>query len=244
MLELTGYIRYITTEHSLATGKVRKEGQMVGAYIEQHISVEIKNELNLATSSAYDVWSALKYWHDDRDCSELDRTYSKMPSVKLNGEAIEEYKKEFLDILKSLAKFGRGIRPDFLVHVFLERLGEAPTTEESTNASSISIRRRQNPNRTDSNKPEKKRLKSVVLYAKKDSRRDLNETADLKQQPDLREKLKKPQQKVKADPKPQEDLLHKLNRSKKHPQKGENQKVAGAHPNSEEEDGMNSPIFL
>ena len=147
MLELTGYIRYITTEHSLATGKVRKEGQMVGAYIEQHISVEIKNELNLATGSAYDVWSALK------------------SSVKLNGEAIEKYKKEFLTILKSLAKFGRAIPPDFLVHVFLEWLGEAPTTEESTNASSISVRRRQNPNRTDSNEPQKKRLKSVVSYA-------------------------------------------------------------------------------
>ena len=491
VLELTGYIRYITTDYSLATGKVRREDQIVAAYIEQHIAVEIKNELNLATGSAYDVWSALKYWHDDRDCSELDRTYSKMRSIKLNGEAIEEYKKEFLDILKSLAKFGRAIPPDFLVHIFLEGLGERgahyrreykrkqhldpktvclevcrsfevtekrrvdhvskpnkhpekkpkftvsklpffqsrarPNPKESTSKegdrettkkiylgkqsekqagvcwkcgdpnhqfkdcpklkggirvlinivsqahqsmrwifdtgaavavvnsekwfnkgtftpteltfgsidtggtleaigygevtlklkcgievtipnvflcpkASVNVMtnidldprirflidsergymwaneqdendfyefckvvndqnviqlddsvvnpinavttRRSNPNRTDSEEPQKKRLKSVVSYAVKDSKQNPTETADPKKQPNLRTKLKKPQQKESADPKPQEDLRQKLNRSKKHQQKGENPKVADAHQHSEEEDGITSPIFL
>ena len=70
------------------------------------------------------MWGALTYWHDDRDCSELDRTYSAIRSLKLSGEAIDEYKKQYLDILKSLAKFGQLISPDFLVHTFLEGLGE------------------------------------------------------------------------------------------------------------------------
>lgn len=124
ILELTELDRYITTDHSQATGRARREDQMVAAYLEQHIAADIKNELNLVSGSAYDVWSALKYWHDDRDCSELDKTYSNLRSLRLAGDNIDEYKKEFLSILKSIAKFGRTFPPDFLVHTFLEGLGD------------------------------------------------------------------------------------------------------------------------
>ena len=124
VLELTDLVQYINTDHSKATGLARKEDQMVAAYLEQHIAADIKNELNLVTGSAYDVWSALRYWHDDRDCSDLDRTYSNLRSIRLVGENIEDYKKEFLAVLKSLAKFGRTFPPDFLVHTFLEGLGD------------------------------------------------------------------------------------------------------------------------
>lgn len=124
ILELTGFDRYVATDHAQATGPARREDQMVAAYLEQHISTEIKNELTITSGSAYDVWGALTYWHDDRDRSELDRTYSAIRSLKLSGDAINEYKKNFMDILKSLAKFGRSLPPDFLIHSFLEGLGD------------------------------------------------------------------------------------------------------------------------
>ena len=96
--------------------------------------VAILNELNITTGSAFDVWGALTYWHDDRDCSELDQTYSAIRSLKLSGEAIDESKKQYLDILKSLAKFGRVISSS--THSWRDLESEARPTGEITSESS------------------------------------------------------------------------------------------------------------
>ena len=97
--------------------------QLVAAYLESHISEEIKNELTITSGSAYDVWHAVKRWYDDKDGADLDKTFSQLRSLKLDGD-IESYKAQFIGILKALDRFDVKVPAEFLTFSFLEGLGE------------------------------------------------------------------------------------------------------------------------
>lgn len=100
--------------------------QLVAAYLESHISEEIKNEMTVTTGSAYDIWHAVKRWYDDKDGADLDKTFSLLRSLKLNGD-IDQYKDQFIGILKVLDKFDVSMPKEFLVFSFLEGLGDRGT---------------------------------------------------------------------------------------------------------------------
>lgn len=125
ILCLTGVEMYIERDYSSSRlGGQVQEDKAVAAYLEAHLSEEIKNELTIKTGSAHDIWNAISSWYDDRDGADLDQTFTALRSLQLEGDNIVRYRETFVQILKVLSRFEVEMPNEFLVHSFLEGLGE------------------------------------------------------------------------------------------------------------------------
>lgn len=94
------------------------------AYLDEHISNRIKNELNKDKESAFGIWQALKEWYGHSDRLEIDKVFKELKFLRIENEDIEKYKETFLRILKIIKKFDVIIDDSFLVFCYFDGLGE------------------------------------------------------------------------------------------------------------------------
>lgn len=123
VLKLNNLIKYIEKDYSEGSKMDRLNDMRCSAYLDAHISEQIKSELSRVNDSAFETWQSLIEWYGHQDKLELDKAIKDLKNLKLDYDDVIEHKNKFINILKVFKRFDVSLET-VLKGIYFESLGK------------------------------------------------------------------------------------------------------------------------